>query len=102
MGCGCNKNKNNSPEKIMKTKRDAPRKAEVEASILRTRKNICRLCPYSTKRSKKPKFQFVKMDTLGPISKCTKDGGRLQHILPKPNFECPMGKFQKSTPKVRK
>lgn len=98
MSCKCSK----APKLVRQTplpNRNNPRQVEVTQEILTARRDACRICPFSTKRTKKN--LRTKIDVLGPLSSCKKANRPLNKALKDPKFSCPIENFSAAEPKVR-
>lgn len=90
MGCNCGKGKR---AKRQKEQHEELRKGETEtvpAATLKTRRNICRDCPFATKNNQ---AKYKKFGGLTSISICKRSKRLLSSALKDPTYECPDGRF---------
>ena len=90
MSCNCKRNNTDTRQQARAKSLIAGSVPTVSLDILKTRREICRVCPHSTKNMN-PKYQ--QFGGLTNLSKCTKSNRILIECLKDPKYSCPEKKF---------
>lgn len=67
-------------------------KKKISLGILRSRRDLCRVCKHATKN---PHPKFARFGGLTNVSKCKKAKRTISDITSDPDFACPIDKFAK-------